>query len=161
MFVDVIGLAINVKYHWVHVQIIHVVQMRNVECLKQVIIHKIMFVFVIINKHMVEIANRVIDYSEKWIIYFFECLAVPNPCLTNLQQFHPFAFSRRAYINCDDELIFFQPCNANLYWNQENKRCDRSLPLLLRAPFLNLRNTQWQSKIVKLSCSMQSPLSFS
>jgi hypothetical protein len=69
---------------------------------------------------------------------------VPNPCLTNLQQFHPFAFSRRAYINCDDELIFFQPCNTNLYWNQENKRCDRSLPLLLRAPFLNLRNTQWQ-----------------
>ena len=75
-------------------------------------------------------------------------LAVPNPCLPrSQQQFHPFAFSRRAYINCDDERIFFQPCNANLYWNQEDKRCDRVLPLLLRAPFLNLRNqnqpNQW------------------
>ncbi len=70
-------------------------------------------------------------------------LAVPNPCLMNLQQFHPFAFSRQAYINCDDELIFFQPCNAKLYWNQENKRCDRLLPALLRAPFINInRNLQ-------------------
>jgi hypothetical protein len=71
-------------------------------------------------------------------------LAVPNPCLTNMQQFHPFAFSRRAYINCDDEFIFFQPCNAKLYWNQEEKRCDRLLPVLLRAPFINLnsRNDQ-------------------
>ncbi len=61
-----------------------------------------------------------------------------------MQQFHPFAFSRRAYINCDDEFIFFQPCNAKLYWNQEEKRCDRLLPVLLRAPFINLnsRNDQ-------------------
>jgi len=88
---------------------------------------------------------------------------VPNPCLTNTQQFHLFAFSRRAYINCDGELIFFQPCNDRLYWNQEYKRCDRSLPLLLRAPFLLLRNqneqqqqvqsnvvqpTQWQNQIL-------------
>ncbi len=71
-------------------------------------------------------------------------LAVPNPCLMNIQQFHPFAFSRRAYINCDDEIIFFQPCNAKLYWNQEEKRCDRALPLLLRAPFMNIRNRNEQ-----------------
>jgi hypothetical protein len=62
----------------------------------------------------------------------------------NIQQFHPFAFSRRAYINCDDEIIFFQPCNAKLYWNQEEKRCDRALPLLLRAPFMNIRNRNEQ-----------------
>jgi len=82
---------------------------------------------------------------------------VPNPCLTNSQQFHPFAFSRRAFINCDDELIFFQSCNALLYWNQEGKRCERLLPDILRAPFLNIRirndqknqiqsNIQWQNQ---------------
>jgi hypothetical protein len=92
------------------------------------------------------------DYSQDYVCvcnnhetYGRNCQqTVPNPCLANIQQFHPFAFSRRAYINCDDELIFFQPCNANLYWNQENKRCDRSLPLLLRAPFLILRNRNGQ-----------------
>jgi hypothetical protein len=95
-------------------------------------------------KLMVEIVNRVGGLFEKMNDLFLCFLAVPNPCLANIQQFHPFAFSRRAYINCDDELIFFQPCNANLYWNQENKRCDRSLPLLLRAPFLILRNRNGQ-----------------
>ena len=57
--------------------------------------------------------------------------AVPNPCLAKQAQFHPFAFSRRAYINCDGETIFFQPCYGFLYWNQEAKRCDRELPNLL------------------------------
>jgi hypothetical protein len=78
------------------------------------------------------------------MIIWFSILAVPNPCLGHRQQFHPFAFSRRAYINCDDEVIFFQPCNSLLYWNQEGKRCDRSLPELLRSPFafLKSQNTQ-------------------
>jgi len=78
------------------------------------------------------------DLKKKFFIFIFIYLAVPNPCLMNLQQFHPFAFSRQAYINCDDELIFFQPCNAKLYWNQEDKRCDRLLPALFRAPFINI-----------------------
>jgi hypothetical protein len=63
-------------------------------------------------------------------------LAVPNPCLTSSKQFHPFAFGRRAYINCDGETIFFQPCNSVLYWNQEEKRCDRTLPDILKSSFL-------------------------
>lgn len=67
-------------------------------------------------------------------------LAVPNPCLMNTQRFHPFAYSRQAYINCDGESIFFQPCNGKLYWDQEDKRCDRMLPALLRAPTRSLHN---------------------
>ena len=68
--------------------------------------------------------------------------AVPNPCITpNHGQFHPFAFSRRAYINCDDDIIFFQPCYGLLYWNQEDKRCDRALPELFKSSSL-LSNNQ-------------------
>lgn len=78
--------------------------------------------------------------------YLLYNLAVPNPCLMNIQQFHPFAYNRHAYINCDKESIFFQPCNEQLYWIQEYKRCDRTLPDLLRAPFLNLKK-QGESKI--------------
>jgi hypothetical protein len=88
---------------------------------------------------MEEIVNKVFNWISKKKDFQCLILAVPNPCLTNSQQFHPFAFSRRAYINCDDEIIFFQPCNSLLYWNQEYKRCDRSLPTLLKAPFLYLR----------------------
>lgn len=64
---------------------------------------------------------------------FIRFEAVPNPCLASRTQFHPFAYSRRAYINCDGESIFFQPCYGFLYWNQEDKRCDRELPNLLKS----------------------------
>ena len=53
---------------------------------------------------------------------------MPNPCLKSNGQFHPFAYSRRSYINCDRERIFFQPCYGQLYWNQEEKRCDPTVP---------------------------------
>jgi hypothetical protein len=53
---------------------------------------------------------------------------VPSPCVTNAEQFFPFAFSSRAYIQCDGELIYFQPCGPLLYWNQEEKFCDRKRP---------------------------------
>ena len=50
---------------------------------------------------------------------------VPSPCITGEEQFFPFAFSSRAYIQCDGELIYFQSCGSLLYWNQEEKYCDR------------------------------------
>lgn len=108
----------------------------------------------IANKHMVEIVNKVGSFADCFsLVDCSRILAVPNPCLSNAHQFHPFAFSRHAYINCDDEWIFFQPCNANLYWNQEEKRCDRVLPALLKAPFLLIKfrtqpGVQLQSQIL-------------
>ncbi|CAF1203880.1 unnamed protein product [Adineta steineri] len=109
-----------------------------------------------------------LDYSQDYVCicgkqqtYGKSCdRSVPNPCLTSKTQFHPFAFSRHAYINCDKKTIFFQPCNSNLYWDQENKRCDRSLPDLLRSPFISLittnddkhydhiKSAQWQNNVV-------------
>jgi hypothetical protein len=88
------------------------------------------------------------DQSSEKFVFLVHILAVPNPCLKNNGQFHPFAFSRRAYINCDGETIFFQPCYGRLYWNQEDKRCDRSLPeLLLFKPMISVdRNEQYRSK---------------
>ncbi|UJR22066.1 hypothetical protein I4U23_025134 [Adineta vaga] len=96
---------------------------------------------------------KTLDYDQDYVCicdkqesYGKTCQrTVPNPCLNNVQQFHSFAFSRHAYINCDDELIFFQPCNSLLYWNQEEKRCDRSLPDILRTPFLNLKTHNRQN----------------
>jgi len=90
------------------------------------------------------LSTKYITNFSTTFIFSFRILAVPNPCLGHRQQFHPFAFSRRAYINCDDEVIFFQPCNSLLYWNQEGKRCDRSLPDLLRSPFVLLKSQKTQ-----------------
>ena len=53
---------------------------------------------------------------------------MPNPCLAESEQFFPFAFSQRLYIQCDGESLFFQPCAQSLYWNQEDKLCDRRRP---------------------------------
>ncbi|CAF0772486.1 unnamed protein product [Adineta ricciae] len=97
---------------------------------------------------------KAVDYTQDYVCicdkhqsYGRNCQrTVPNPCLSNSQQFHPFAFSRHAFINCDDDLVFFQPCNAHLYWNQEEKRCDRALPDILRLPFLNLKAKEKQDR---------------
>jgi hypothetical protein len=53
--------------------------------------------------------------------------------LTTSEQFFPYAFSQHAYIQCDGDLIYFQPCSSLLYWNQEEKFCDRK-----RQPKINL-----------------------
>jgi len=79
------------------------------------------------------------DYSQDYVCicddqqrYGRNCQqTVPNPCRTSKTQFHPFAFSRRSYINCDGERIFFQPCFGQMYWNQEEKRCDPKIPNLV------------------------------
>ncbi len=63
-------------------------------------------------------------------------IVVPNPCLTSTEQFFPFAFSQRSYIQCDGELIHFQPCGPTLYWSQEEKICDRKPPAKTELPML-------------------------
>ena len=45
--------------------------------------------------------------------------------LSSEQQYYAFAFSSHAYVQCNGELLYFQPCNSGLYWNQESKSCDR------------------------------------
>lgn len=67
---------------------------------------------------------------------FFFSQAVPNPCLTTTEQFFPYAFSQHAYIQCDGELIYFQPCGPVLYWHQEGKICDRKRPAKIDLPAL-------------------------
>ncbi|CAF1587008.1 unnamed protein product [Adineta ricciae] len=82
------------------------------------------------------------DYEQDYVCvchtlkgYGLTCReAVPNPCLTTTEQFYPFAFSQRAYIQCDGELIYFQPCGPLLYWNQEEKICDRKRPAKIDMP---------------------------
>lgn len=59
---------------------------------------------------------------------FFLDLAAQNPCLITDEQFFPYAFSQRAYIQCDGDLIYFQPCGPSLYWIQDEKICDRKRP---------------------------------
>jgi hypothetical protein len=63
-------------------------------------------------------------------------LVVPNPCLTSGEQFFQYAFSQRSYIQCDGELIYFQPCGPLLFWNQEQKICDRKRPPKIDLPAL-------------------------
>ena len=53
---------------------------------------------------------------------------VPNPCMAasnDKEQYYPFAFSARAYVQCNGDLLYVQPCAEGLYWNQEAKICDR------------------------------------
>jgi hypothetical protein len=44
---------------------------------------------------------------------------------TDREQYYPFAFSARAYVQCNGELLYVRPCAAGLYWNQDAKVCDR------------------------------------
>jgi hypothetical protein len=41
------------------------------------------------------------------------------------EQYYPFAFSARAYVQCNGDLLYVRPCAGGLYWNQEAKICDR------------------------------------
>mgnify|MGYP001950696637 CR=1 FL=1 len=53
---------------------------------------------------------------------------VPNPCLsasTAQEQYYPFALSTQAFIQCNGDMFYVQPCAYGLYWNQEAKVCDR------------------------------------
>ncbi len=60
--------------------------------------------------------------------HFFVLIdTVPNPCLaasTESQQYYPFAFSAQAFVQCNGDLLYVQPCASGLYWNQESKICD-------------------------------------
>jgi hypothetical protein len=53
---------------------------------------------------------------------------MPNPCLSETSekdQYYPFAFSSSAFIQCNGELLYVQPCAAGSIWNQDLKVCDR------------------------------------
>ncbi|CAF4727455.1 unnamed protein product [Rotaria sp. Silwood1] len=53
---------------------------------------------------------------------------VPNPCLgatSEQEQYYPFKFSPQAFIQCNGDILWVQPCAAGLYWNQEENVCDR------------------------------------
>ena len=63
-------------------------------------------------------------------------IVAPNPCISTSDQFFPYAFSQRAYIQCDGDLAYFQPCGPLLYWNQEEKICDRKRPTKIDSPTL-------------------------
>jgi len=55
---------------------------------------------------------------------------VPNPCIaasTDQEQYYPFAFSARAYVQCNGNIPYIRPCSSGLYWNQEMKICDREV----------------------------------
>lgn len=56
--------------------------------------------------------------------------------MSTSEQFFSYAFSQRAYIQCDGELIYFQPCGPSLYWSQEEKICDRKRPPKIDMPAL-------------------------
>jgi hypothetical protein len=84
-------------------------------------------------------------------LFIFLKIVVPNPCLTTSEQFFQYAFSQHAYIQCDGDLIYFQPCGPLLYWNQEEKICDRKrppkidLPALLKKFVSNLNDNQQEN----------------
>lgn len=56
--------------------------------------------------------------------------------MKSTEQFFPFAYSQHAYLQCDGEIVYFQPCGPVLYWNQEEKVCDRKKPPKLNLPAL-------------------------
>ncbi len=41
------------------------------------------------------------------------------------EQYYPFAFSARAYVQCNGNILYVRPCATGLYWNQEMKICNR------------------------------------
>ncbi|CAF2998471.1 unnamed protein product [Rotaria socialis] len=85
---------------------------------------------------------KTIDYDQDYVCichssttYGLSCHeVVPNPCLTSDDQFFPFVFSQRAYVQCHGELLHFQRCSSLLFWNQEEMVCDRKRPTKHFAP---------------------------
>ncbi|CAF2147383.1 unnamed protein product [Rotaria magnacalcarata] len=77
------------------------------------------------------------DYKQNYICicdkqqsYGLSCThnTVPNPCMNvfnSQEQFYPFAFNSRAFLQCDGALLHIRPCAPGLHWNQETKVCDR------------------------------------
>lgn len=63
------------------------------------------------------------------ISFFFPLIdTVQNPCIAapdDHEQYYPFAFSAHAYVQCNGDLLYVRPCAAGLFWNQEEKICDR------------------------------------
>jgi hypothetical protein len=60
--------------------------------------------------------------------FFLFLDTVPNPCAAatnDREQYYPFAFSARAYVQCNGDILYVRPCAGGLYWNQESKVCDR------------------------------------
>lgn len=70
-------------------------------------------------------------------------LVVPNPCLAENGQYFPYAFSERAYIQCDAGGIHFQPCSSQVYWNQAEKVCahKRKSKQKLSSPLKKLKSS--------------------
>jgi hypothetical protein len=76
-----------------------------------------------------------LDYKQDYVCicdrrqsYGLSCgrNTVPNPCLAaaiEKEQYYPFAFSALAFVQCNGELIYVQPCPTGLYWNQDAKTC--------------------------------------
>ena len=67
-------------------------------------------------------------YSRTTYPNFFILDTVPNPCLAaaiEQEQYYSFAFSAQAFVQCNGEILYVQPCAAGLLWNQEAKVCDR------------------------------------
>jgi len=51
---------------------------------------------------------------------------VPNPCVqesNEYTQYHPFGFSKHAYVQCNGEISYFRPCPLGLLWSQEERVC--------------------------------------
>ncbi|CAF1251483.1 unnamed protein product [Rotaria sordida] len=106
---------------------------------------------------------KMIDYEQDYVCicdqsesYGLNCQdVVRNPCLTSNEQFFPYAFSQRAYIQCDGDIIHFQPCSTLLFWNQEETICDRKRPTkvhlqkLLTKLISKTKNKKHHEKIVE------------
>ncbi|CAF4881934.1 unnamed protein product, partial [Rotaria socialis] len=80
---------------------------------------------------MVQAVGKVccFDFSllEK-MIYTFISDTVPNPCLTTTtipEPYHPFEFSAQAFIQCNGDFLYVQPCAPGLIWNKNEQVCDR------------------------------------
>ncbi|CAF2866376.1 unnamed protein product [Rotaria sp. Silwood2] len=104
-----------------------------------------------------------IDYEQDYVCichqsesYGLNCQeVVPNPCLTSNEQFFPYTFSQRAYIQCDGDIIHFQPCSSLLFWNQEEKICDRKrstkviVPKLKKKKISKSKHYKQEKKIIE------------
>ena len=122
----------DVRHRWTRACRSPVALMPTAVHCKSVTSNKITSAFVTQKKTTVWTARMVCDRQwnegKRFLLHRFPFLVVPNPCVTESDQFFPFAYSQRAYIQCDGELLFIQPCGPLLYWNQEEKICDRKRP---------------------------------
>ena len=81
----------------------------------------------LINFHLSTVERRRKE-SIEMRLHPFLLDTVPNPCLTatsEAEQYFPFAFSAQAFVQCNGDLLYVQPCAPGSVWNQEAKICDR------------------------------------